>query len=77
MPETTLTISARLPAAVFDLALRLGADPETRPSAVNLSQTGRMKAELDATSWMGNGIDCMAARWVTWCAHWRQGARVT
>jgi hypothetical protein len=35
--------SERLPAAVYDLALRLGANPEMNRTTVNLTQTGRMK----------------------------------
>jgi hypothetical protein len=43
---------AQLPAAVRDLALRLGADPNAGARRVRLTQTGRMKSQLDATSWM-------------------------
>jgi hypothetical protein len=35
--------SERLPAAVYDLALRLGANPETNRTTVKLTQIGRMK----------------------------------
>ncbi len=42
----------RLPASVYDLALRLGADPKSEPRDVRLTQTGRMKTALDAKSWM-------------------------
>lgn len=42
----------RLPAAVHDLALRLGADPQTGSREVRLRQSGRMKTKLDAASWM-------------------------
>jgi hypothetical protein len=41
----------RLPAAVHDLALRLGAKPELDRSTVRLRQTGRMKPE-GAARWM-------------------------
>lgn len=40
-----------LPAAVHDLGLRLGADPEANRSTVHLEQSGRMKP-LGAASWM-------------------------
>ena len=43
---------ARLPAAVYDLALRLGADPKSSARDIRLTQTGRMKTQLDAVSWM-------------------------
>ena len=52
MNETPLQIRERLPAAVYDLAMRLGANPEGPASTVKLTQTGRMKAKLNATSWM-------------------------
>ena len=42
----------RLPAAVYDLALRLGVKPDTTQSSVKLTQTGRMKRQLGAKSWM-------------------------
>jgi hypothetical protein len=42
----------RLPAAVYDLALRLGADPQQAPSGAQLTQSGRMKRKLDAETWM-------------------------
>lgn len=45
-------IRARLPAAVYDLAIRLGANPEMEAAPVRLTQTGRMKAKLEATGWM-------------------------
>lgn len=43
---------ARLPPAVRDLALRLGVKPGGSRSGVKLTQTGRMKAKIDAKSWM-------------------------
>ena len=43
--------SERLPAAVYDLALRLGANPEMNRTTVNLTQTGRMKPS-GAAQWM-------------------------
>jgi len=42
----------RLPHAVHELALRLGAAPQIDPRGVRLTQTGRMKTKLDAKSWM-------------------------
>jgi hypothetical protein len=36
--------SERLPAAVYELALRLGADAEMNRTTVNLTQTGRMRS---------------------------------
>ncbi len=52
MIETDLQRDTRLPPAVHDLALRLGAKPGDNLSEVRLTQTGRMKAKLDAKSWM-------------------------
>lgn len=43
---------ARLPAAVNDLALRLGANAQPGKGGVRLRQTGRMKPRLEAKSWM-------------------------
>jgi hypothetical protein len=42
----------RLPAAVYDLAVRLGAKPGDNRSTVTLTQTGRMKQNLDIDTWM-------------------------
>lgn len=42
----------RLPPAVYELALRLGASPQVDPRSVRLTQTGRMKTKLDGKSWM-------------------------
>lgn len=52
MSETTTAIRQRLPAAVYDLALRLGADAALGRATVTLRQTGRMKRKLGTTSWM-------------------------
>jgi hypothetical protein len=41
-----------LPAAVHDLANRLGVGPGDPPSGVRLTQTGRMKASLKSEAWM-------------------------
>jgi hypothetical protein len=52
MIEAESQHDARLPAAVYDLALRLGASSSSDMRSVHLKQTGRMKSKLDATSWM-------------------------
>jgi hypothetical protein len=52
MIETDPKRDTRLPSAVHDLALRLGAKPGDKRSVMRLTQTGRMKAKLDAKSWM-------------------------
>ncbi len=52
MVETRHERALRLPAAVHDLALRLGADPASETRSVRLEQTGRMKTSLTSTSWM-------------------------
>ena len=51
MVETDLERETRLPSAVHDLALRLGVKPRDNCSGVALTQTGRMKAKIDAKSW--------------------------
>jgi len=52
MAETDDQRRARLPAAVYDLAIRLGVKPDANPCSVRLTQTGRMKRSLDTQSWM-------------------------
>ena len=52
MIETDQQNRARLPAAVYDLALRIGVKPESNRSSVRLTQTGRMKRSLNAEAWM-------------------------
>ena len=52
MAESDHQSRERLPAAVYDLALRLGADPKMNRSSVKLTQTGRMKRNIDKESWM-------------------------
>jgi len=52
MAESDHQSRERLPAAVYDLALRLGADPKMNRSSVKLTQTGRMKRNIDKDSWM-------------------------
>jgi hypothetical protein len=52
MSETDHQHRARLPAAVYDLALRLGAKPEDNQAGVKLTQTGRIKRKIDTESWM-------------------------
>ncbi|MFN0217839.1 MAG: DUF6920 family protein [Hyphomicrobium sp.] len=43
---------ARLPAPVYDLALRLGVKPGDNRSTVRLTQVGRMKRSVDVDAWM-------------------------
>ena len=52
MPETGDRCRARLPAAVYDLAMRLGVQPDGVRGPVALTQTGRMKRSIDAEAWM-------------------------
>jgi hypothetical protein len=52
MAETGNHGLPRLPAAVYDLAIRLGAKPDDNRAGVKLTQTGRMKRSLDTQSWM-------------------------
>lgn len=52
MVETGNHELAELPAAVYDLAIRLGAKPDDNRAGVKLTQTGRMKRNLDTQSWM-------------------------
>jgi hypothetical protein len=52
MAETEDEYRARLPAAVHDLALRLGVKLGGHLGRVKLAQTGRMKRSLDNPSWM-------------------------
>ena len=47
MSDNALPLQERLPAAVYDLALRLGVKPGDNRSTVKLTQTGRMKRSLD------------------------------
>ena len=51
MIEEYPRIRARLPAAVYDLALRLGANPRLSSTSVRLRQSGRMRQIGDAR-WM-------------------------
>lgn len=46
------TQDVRLPAAVRDLALRLGAIEGKLPRDIRLKQSGRMKQKLDSAAWM-------------------------
>lgn len=52
MAENDRQRRERLPAAVHDLALRLGADPKMNRSSVKLTQTGRIKRSIHKESWM-------------------------
>jgi hypothetical protein len=48
---------ARLPAAAYDLAMRLGVKPEDDRQSVSLTQSGRMKRSLDSSDWMAFTAD--------------------
>ena len=52
MSEQDLAIRARLPAAVYDLAIRSGATLEAPGGGVRLTQTGRMKPRLGSRTWL-------------------------
>lgn len=52
MSEAERECRARLPAAVYDLAIRLGVKPTDSPSTVRLTQAGRMKRNLNTDRWM-------------------------
>ncbi len=52
MPDDDFQFGERVPAAVYDLAMRLGVKSNTKRSTVTLTQTGRMKKILGAASWM-------------------------
>jgi len=43
---------AKLPPAVYDLAMRLGVKAGAHAQVIRLKQTGRLKTKLEATSWM-------------------------
>lgn len=52
MSEADQRTTTRLPAAVYDLAMRLGVKPDVKRSSVRLTQTGRMKRSLNTESWL-------------------------
>lgn len=52
MSKADLPSRIDLPGGVYDLAVRLGADPGGEPSEVSLTQTGRMKPSLESKAWM-------------------------
>ena len=52
MSEADQQYRTRLPAAVYDLAMRLGVKPKNHQSRVTLTQTGRMKRKLGVEAWM-------------------------
>ena len=52
MPESESDLRARLPAAVYDLAIRLGARVTPDQSGVLLTQKGFIKRSLDREAWM-------------------------
>lgn len=53
--ESTATIrwDYELPPAVFDLAIRMGADPLLALPEIHLEQKGRMRQKLDSETWTG------------------------
>jgi hypothetical protein len=52
MSDTDQQNRARLPDAVYSLAIRLGVNPKGLRPGVKLTQTGRMKRKLGAEEWM-------------------------
>ncbi len=52
MNENISEPDAKLPSGVHELALRLGVRPDEDRSRVKLTQIGRMKAKIEAESWM-------------------------
>ena len=57
MYETEDQCRARVPAAVYDLAMRLGVKPGNKPHSVSFTQSGRMKRDLDSDQWMAFTAD--------------------
>ncbi len=49
---TETQVDPRLPSAVYDLALRLGANMNAGTAKIRLTQTGQMKAKLSSQTWM-------------------------
>jgi hypothetical protein len=73
MAETSNQRRSRLPAAVYDLAIRLGVKPDDNRGGVKLTQIGRMKRKLGAESWTA----FTAAQTISTCAcefDWRAKA---
>jgi len=63
MAETADERGARLPVAVYDLAMRLGVKPDVDRDVVRLTQNGSMKRSLDTKSWMAfTAIQTIATR---------------
>jgi hypothetical protein len=52
MSDNGRQLQVILPAAVYDLAMRLDVKPGDNRSTVTLTQTGRMKRSLDVDAWM-------------------------
>ena len=52
MSNNARQVQERLPAAAYDLAVRLGVKLGDNRSIVKLTQTGRMKRSLDVDAWM-------------------------
>ena len=62
MSDNQSQATVRLPAAVYDLAIRLGVNPALNRSTVRLRQTGQMK-DIGATKWMTfSATQSMASR---------------
>lgn len=57
MSDAKNEFRARLPAAAYDLALRLGVKPEDDLRSISLTQSGRMKRSLDSSDWMAFTAD--------------------
>lgn len=73
MAETVAERRARLPAAVYDLAIRLGVQPDENRSRIRLTQKGRMKRSLDSQSWMAfNATQTISTRFCEF--GWRASA---
>jgi hypothetical protein len=69
MAEDDRQLKERLPAAVYDLALRLGVNPESNRSTIRLKQSGRMR-QIGAASWMS--FSAAQTIWARVCAFdWR------
>jgi len=57
MSDAENQFRARLPAAAYDLAMRLGVKPEDDRRSISLTQSGRMKRSLDSSDWMAFTAD--------------------
>lgn len=57
MSDAENQFRARLPAAAYDLAMRLGVKPKDDLPSISLTQSGRMKRSLDSSDWMAFTAD--------------------